>query len=206
MNFIGEYNIDEKVCSDVLEYYHSSDDKIKIRAKSLWRDVNSDQWISEENPKIKQSTEIGINVSGIADYFHQGAQPVNKVIEKYLDQLQICLDKYAEEYSYCNKGSAYTITEPMNIQHYKPGEGYHEWHTERNGSVFPQVARHLVFMTYLNTVTDKGGTEFYYQKLTTDAVVGKTLIWPSDWTHTHRGIPSPTQEKTIVTGWFSYFQ
>ena len=57
-------------------------------------------------------------------------------------------------------------------------------------------------MTYLNNVTDKGETEFLHQKLKIKPEIGKTLIWPTDFTHTHRGIPSPTQEKYIVTGWF----
>jgi hypothetical protein len=59
-------------------------------------------------------------------------------------------------------------------------------------------------MTYLNTVKDGGGTEFFHQKLTTSAEQGKTLIWPADWTHTHRGITSPTEEKYIITGWYSF--
>ena len=58
-------------------------------------------------------------------------------------------------------------------------------------------------MTYLNDVED-GGTEFYYQGLKTKAEKGLTLIWPSDFTHTHRGIISNTKEKYIATGWFSY--
>jgi hypothetical protein len=29
---------------------------------------------------------------------------------------------------------------------------------------------------------------------------GLTLFWPSDWTHTHRGIVSNIKEKYIVTG------
>ena len=33
---------------------------------------------------------------------------------------------------------------------------------------------------------------------------GKILIWPSEWMHLHRGIPSPTQTKYILTGWFSF--
>ena len=44
----------------------------------------------------------------------------------------------------------------------------------------------LVFMTYLNTVTDLGGTAFKYQNLEVQAEKGLTLIWPSDWTHTHK--------------------
>ena len=59
-------------------------------------------------------------------------------------------------------------------------------------------------MTYLNDVTDQGGTEFYNQKIITEPKKGLTLIWPADWTHTHRGIASPTQDKYIATGWLSY--
>ena len=45
---------------------------------------------------------------------------------------------------------------------------------------------------------------FKIQKRKVNARRGKTLIWPVDWTHTHRGIVSPTQSKYIVGGWFSY--
>jgi hypothetical protein len=50
-----------------------------------------------------------------------------------------------------------------------------------------------------------GGTEFYHQKLTVEAQKGKTLMWPADWTFTHRGVVSNTSDKYIITGWFSYF-
>ena len=78
---------------------------------------------------------------------------------------------------------------------------YPKEHCERNER---GNNRHLVFMTYLNDVEDKGETEFVLQNLKVKAEKGKTVIWPSDWTHTHRGIISPTQEKYIVTGWFSF--
>ena len=32
---------------------------------------------------------------------------------------------------------------------------------------------------------------------------GLTVIWPADWTHTHRGVPSPSQDKYIATGWYN---
>ena len=31
------------------------------------------------------------------------------------------------------------------------------------------------------------------------------MIWPSDWTFLHRGIPSLTQTKYILTGWFVHY-
>jgi hypothetical protein len=58
-------------------------------------------------------------------------------------------------------------------------------------------------MTYLNDVPN-GGTEFYYQGLKSPAKKGLTLIWPADWTHTHRGIVDDKNEKYIVTGWYNY--
>jgi hypothetical protein len=59
-------------------------------------------------------------------------------------------------------------------------------------------------MTYLNDITDEGETEFFHQQIKIQPRKGLTLIWPADWTYTHRGITSPTQDKYIITGWFNY--
>lgn len=66
------------------------------------------------------------------------------------------------------------------------------------------TTRMLVWMTYLNDVTDGGGTKFIYQDETVQARKGRTLIWPSDFTHTHVGVVSPAQDKYIITGWLNY--
>jgi len=59
-------------------------------------------------------------------------------------------------------------------------------------------------MTYLNDIKEGGETEFYYQKLKIKPETGLTLIWGTDWTTTHRGIPSKTETKYIATGWYSF--
>jgi hypothetical protein len=61
-------------------------------------------------------------------------------------------------------------------------------------------------MTYLNDVNDQGETEFYHQNIKIKPEKGLTLIWPADWTHTHRGITSPSENKFIVTGWYNFYQ
>ena len=58
-------------------------------------------------------------------------------------------------------------------------------------------------MTYLNDVTDGGETEWAYQDTKIKPKKGLSVIWPSEFTHMHRGVPSKTQEKYIVTGWFN---
>jgi hypothetical protein len=142
----------------------------------------------------KISTDVGINPS---QYEHP-------TVLEYLKELQEILEKYIKKYPKSNYYAPFQIRENINIQHYKPDEGYLAWHTERFNATAPYVNRHLVFMTYLNDVDNGGGTEFYHQKLITKARKGKTLIWPADWTHTHRGIVSPTEEKYIITGWYNF--
>ena len=39
--------------------------------------------------------------------------------------------------------------------------------------------------------------------LTLEETKGDTVIWPAEWTHTHKSQISKTHEKYIATGWFS---
>ena len=112
---------------------------------------------------------------------------------------------YKETFPFSTYYSSWKIVDGANIQYYKPGAGFKAWHCERGSAIMPVTTRHLAWMTYLNDVDDGGGTEFFHQKLTIQAKKGLTVIWPADWTYTHRGVVSPTQEKYIITGWFNYF-
>jgi len=140
---------------------------------------------SELSFDVKKSIEIGINPN-------ENSEPNIS----YLDEIKKCLWEYGKVYDQSWK---LCLNEHYNIQHYNKGEGFFKWHCERTKKRYAD--RFLVFMTYLNDVDD-GGTEFKYQNIEIKARKGLTLIWPSEWTHTHRGVISKTKEKTIVTGWF----
>lgn len=126
-----------------------------------------------------------------------------------LNQLILVLEKgqrdYIDRHSLAfSKLAPFEISTLFNLQKYEPGEGFYGWHCERGGLKYSN--RVLVWMIYLNTITDRGETEFYYQHHFESAVEGKLLIWPSDWTHLHRGVPSPTETKYILTGWFTHIK
>jgi hypothetical protein len=143
------------------------------------------------NLSIKDSTDVKISIdSDIAVLYATGLKKI--------------VDNYIKEFSFCNWGTPWGLLEEINIQHYPPGGGFKEWHCERSSSFYPSTARHLVFMTYLNDVPEGGETEFFYQKIKVNPVKGLTLIWPADWTYTHRGVPSAKFEKYIITGWLSF--
>ena len=141
------------------------------------------------DPTEKISTEVPIHPS----YDHPSFIIYKKYLEKAVHRYQ---QKYPETIEFLKFG----LIESPNIQYYKPGQGFKIWHYERSSK---EENRCLVFMTYLNDVPD-GGTHFKYQDLTTPAEKGLTLIWPTDFTHTHKGQVTKKHEKYILTGWLGY--
>ena len=177
MNFIEEFYIDLDLCDDLIVYMERHGKKF-----------------------------AGISGNSIVDQFTKKSVDCNldddTLLERYKQELKKCIDEYISKYEYAK--TPLTIDPYINIQRYDPGDAYYKWHCERITANPAFSKRHLVFMTYMNDVTDQGETEFFYQKVKFKPKKGLTLIWPVDWTHTHRGVPSPTQTKYIITGWISF--
>ena len=182
-SFIGGWYISSKVCDDLLDFY---DNNKEIAGQGKLGGKNTLRLDTEKKDCLEINIPHNLRFFPFLDY---------------KDELQKCLDNYCKKYEKANEVNHFNISEDYNMQHYKPGQGYKIWHCERQGETTSK--RHLVFMTYLNDVED-GGTEFYHQKIISPAKKGLTVIWPTDWTHTHRGQVSKTKEKYIVTGWYGY--
>ena len=90
----------------------------------------------------------------------------------------------------------------FNIQKYFPGDHFAALHTER--SSLPTLHRLFAWMTYLNDVDDGGQTNFGHYKIKIKPEIGKTLIWPAEWTHAHTGEILKSGTKYIVTGWIHF--
>ena len=178
MNFISEFKIDTGLCDRIVEQYHNSDNIFK------------GQTLGGYDPSKKLSFESNLTGDELREYY---------------DALQQCLNKYMEQYPSLNDTLArFGVHSRIKIQMYPPTGGYFVWHCERTNPCGDVGRRLLVFMTYLNDVEDGGETEFLYQNLKVKPEKGKTLIWPSEWTHTHRGLTSKSESKFIVTGWFEF--
>jgi len=148
---------------------------------------------------IKHDYAVGLN------YTHTTADDFNDVpvTDVFFNALTECMDDYREQFS---------VIQNMNVQanHVKmqrtdPGGGYHVWHGERMD--FHESTRVFTYMMYLNTLDDDaaGETEFLYQQKRFKAIENTMVVWPSEWTHAHRGnLVHGTKSKYIITGWF-YF-
>jgi len=177
---LWDYIPDISICDELIQFHARSDKKTPgVFSEGI-------------NLEVKDSTDVVLDDGDL--------------LSKYLAQLQIVVRKYIQKFPYCDYYSPWTIFENVNIQHYAPpAQAFKAWHTERVSSKVPVSCRHLVFMTYLNDVQDGGETEWYHQEVKLSPRKGLTAIWPVDWTYTHRGVPSKTEHKYIVTGWFSYY-
>lgn len=170
----GDFLEDITICDRIMQYHSER----KIGQKSLF------------DPSVKESIDVPLDKG-------------DSLFREYYAQLMGVVGKYLDKYPEAGGNSRWAITESVGIQWYPIGGGFKAWHTERHSGYGRIGARHLVFMTYLNDVSD-GGTEFKHQNFISPALKGLTIIWPTDWTFTHRGQVSHTQEKYVVTGWFSH--
>jgi len=188
-NKMKEHKINERndfICAWYTEQYTLCDEIIEVFKNSTQTEGKVFDGIDKS---IKDSLDTKLD---------------GKLLDRYFTEiLKPCTDLYVEKFQMCNKYSPWGITSEINIQYYRPGAGFHAWHTERTNTSFTSSTRHLVFMTYLNDVNNGGETEWFHQKLKIKPEKGLTIIWTPDWTFTHRGLTS-TEEKYIVTGWYNF--
>jgi len=177
--FIGGWFIPEKICDDLIKYFNKNK---KNQTEGLFR-MNNNLII---NKKEKDSKDLMIDNNND-----------DKEIINYKKYLKKTLNLYQKKYPEVKKLAQFNL-QYFNIQKYPKKGGFKKWHNERTC----YNRRVLTFMTYLNDIK-KGGTNFLYQKLTTPSKKGLTLIWPVDFTHTHKS-QICNEEKIITTGWFIF--
>ena len=179
----GWYSEDNTILDKINEWF--DEQKIAGNVKSgMSGNYNIDN-------KIKESLDI--DLMNNQDLWTQ-------YVYEYLDRVK---EQYLELYPHANKVWTWNIDPCVNIQEYpRGGNGFNHWHAERVHK--ETIDRHLVYMTYLNDIEDEGETFFLYQDLKIKPEKGLTLIFPSEWTHTHKGVSSPTAEKRIATGWWRF--
>ena len=188
-SFIHGCYIPDHICDDLIKYFDEHPDRHQS-GESYGTGDKLYELI--EDVDIKDSLDINFSLN---------QDEHTRVMSEYIIYLDLCIREYEYKYHHAKHMANYGLTENIQVQKYEPGGGFKTWHCERTG--ITQQTRCLVFQTYLNDVVD-GGTEFMYQKLISPAKKGLTMIWPSDWTHTHKGQISQTHKKYILTGWLNY--
>ena len=179
-DFFGVYDnvLSRKDCEILIDQFETSDN---IEAGST---VHGLPYPFE----IKNSLEVGCD-------FEDGSI-ISNIVRPALWK---GINRYADQYTSLSSVDKWKYDSVFNFQKYD-GEnyGYFKWHTE-HCSKYPR--RMLVWMFYLNNA--KSGTEFMHFP-TVHAKMGRLVIWPSSWTHLHKGVIPNKGLKYIITGWISF--
>jgi len=186
INFLKEYQIDPELCKQLVNSFELVDEKYKAEGcvgnsiKGNYVDVNQ-----KESLDLSFTEEIQNNYP---EFWELGQQ--------YLQEIQKRFIRYKIAFPELENRKI-GMLHPFQMQKYLSGGGFKTWHFENSSE--NTRSRVLAFMTYLNDV-ENGGTEFKYQEYTAESKIGNTLIWPADFTHTHRGVIA-NETKYIITGW-----
>ena len=156
----------------------------------------------------KKDTEIGFDPSyekneiwgdKVCFLIDEMAKYINVYIDKYSFPDNIFPDKSMNGLAGI---SPLMIEADFNMQKFEPNEGFKQWHTETVSD--RNSYRQIVWSIYLNTINEKGGTEFKFQNHKCAAEQGKLVMWPAGWTHFHKSEIAPKEVKYIITGWVMY--
>tara|TARA_B100000700_G_C14980690_1_gene826229 strand:- start:452 stop:1156 length:705 start_codon:yes stop_codon:yes gene_type:complete len=217
-DFIGVYDnaLSDEFCSQFIDLFEQSPhtqpgrtsggvDLAKKDSRDLYLNAHPEytqalQHIQQVTARhvmdyVQEHFFMMIGAFGLKVYHPKTGQPVDVTVENFdevakpqmgtlLQQLFRLGNIQAQKYE-VNKG------------------GYPYWHSE----VYPQqghneaLHRVLLFMFYLNDVSEGGETEFYYQNRKIAPKRGTMVVAPGYFTHTHRGNKPISNDKYILTSW-----
>ena len=184
-HFIGAWNLeDDDLCKEIINFFEEN--------KNLQRDGVSG---SGKNLEIKKTTDIVVNANDLKNEKF-------KCLNKYINNLFESFKDYQNQWPFLKTLFKELHIGKFNIQKYSSGGHFAKVHTER--SSISSSHRLFAWMTYLNNVEDGGTTHFSHYNIEIKPEIGKTLIWPAEWTHAHNGKILNSGVKYIVTGWMHF--
>jgi len=179
--FIGVFEnyFQNSYFQDVISYYN------KIAGLSLHQqDTVPKHWKNDEQLYLLDPNVVSTLHPQYVNHFLDVLW--KKIMPVYVDKFSILQDR------------SYKV-EQIKMKKIVPGGGFHQWHYEALGE---DSKRRIVVQLYMNDIDQAGETEFLYQNTRIIPKKNKLLIWPADWTHTHRGNPPiGGADKYILTTW-----
>ena len=185
-NFIGSWNIEnDKLCNAIIKFFEENKSMQRIGITTTGYD-----------PKLKKTTDMVIQPSDLKNKKYS-------LFNSYFNLLKDCFLDYRNQYPFLkHKFFSRTHIGNFNVQKYNSGDHFSQLHSERVS--LDSLHRLFAWMTYLNNVDDSGTTNFEYYDIKVKPEIGKTLIWPAEWTHAHTGSILKSGTKYIITGWIHF--
>ena len=184
-HFIGSWNLENKnLCNEIISFFENNKNFQKQGMTSRGK-----------NLKIKSRIDISINP-------HDLKNPKFEILKQYINELHKCFVDYQNQWPFLKTMLKEVDIGRFNIGRYSRGDHFASLHSER--TTLNSLHRLFAWMTYLNDVDDGGQTNFAHYGIKIKPEIGKTVIWPAEWTHAHTGEILKSGTKYIVTGWIQF--
>ena len=183
-NFIGSWLIESLLCDNIISYFEENNQKQVQGVTSRGVKLN-----------VKDRRDITISPKDLN-------LPENEVFKIYFEKLFECYKDYNIQWPFLSSMVNNLDIGSFNIGKYIPGQHFQKIHCERAN--LTNLHRLFAFMTYLNDVEDGGSTYFNHYDLDIKPQKGLTILWPAEWTHSHKGNVLKSGEKYIITGWLMF--
>ena len=185
IHFIGSWNIkNDNLCKEIIRFF---DENEKLQKDGV---ITSGKYAAS-----KKTTDIPVNPNDLKNDKY-------KCFNKYIDELYKCFIDYKLQWPFLKNMVKDVDIGSFNLQKYSKGDHFSQVHTER--ADLRTSNRLFAWMTYLDSVEDGGTTNFLHYSIKIKPEIGKTLIWPAEWTHAHSGEILGNGEKHIITGWMNF--
>ena len=182
--FIGSWHINNSICDEIISYY-------ELNQNRQIQGVTS----SGVNLKTKDRKDISLEPKELK-------LPKNKIFQTYFEDLFDCYKDYNIQWPFLSEVVNQLDIGRFNVGKYQTGQHFQKIHCERQGISTLHIL--FAFMTYLNDVEKGGSTYFNHYGLNVRPKKGLTLIWPAEWTHSHKGSVVEKGVKYIITGWMNF--
>jgi len=187
--YVKDNAIDETFCDELVDFFENDDSKSQ---GGMFNTKN----VIIYNKHYKNSTEIFIDVKNFPDKY-------GKIYKKIYKQLKNDINNLLE----VSSGAKELLTDNSwdvimtKIQKTEKGDVCFRPHID-NSSNRSTIERVLVFIYYLRTVEEGGGTRFpTHNNLVVNSVKGRLLFFPPYWPYIHEGLDPISSDKYILNGW-----
>ena len=183
-NFIGSWFIEPSICDEIIAYYE------KNKQKQTQGSTSEGKNLETKNRQDISLSPKELNIPG------------NEIYKIYFESLFECYKDYNLQWPLLSQLVNHLDIGNFNIGKYEPGQHFQKIHCER--SSLSTLHRLFAFMTYLNDVEEGGSTYFNHYDLDIKPTKGLTILWPAEWTHSHKGNVLKSGLKYIITGWLIF--
>lgn len=164
-----------------------------LETSNFLSDYECDEFIHE------YSSRTIVNEDTWSGYEKYDLVENDKVYQIVLQRLPKIMEYYKNVYSEINHTGSYWYLTHLRFKKFNPGKNYDRWHSEHSLRSPHRILNLLIYLSDHDC-----GTVFYNNEVI-KSEKGKIAIFPSYFTHTHKGQKCPENKtRYILSGYFNF--